>query len=129
MLSFKGDDAEIYIEQLAISVNKKLKEHLTLSSELGIAQLQADYNKTEMLSEAFKPGLENYHDPLKRELSRIVCSNEYSKIHLASCISSFMALFEKEGVPKEISNLSPGEIFYRTYQACIKLDRQFYGYI
>ena len=124
---FKKRTAESYLLELAPSVNKKVKEKVNSDSYTEEVQLKADVTKIKDILEFLGSFSDQHYSQFKQEMNSVLDSKKNNRIHLVSCINSYMAYFEEHGgMPKPVKEMTPSQAFLGLYHACISQDNNFY---
>lgn len=126
---FKKRSAEDELAELAPYVNKKVREKVISGDYNEKLQLKVDSSKLNNLLETMGSIPDEHYHLLKEEIDRILKNKQSNRIHLISCISSYMAYFEENGgLPKVLSNMTPSQLMLGLYLVCILVDDKFYKY-
>jgi hypothetical protein len=128
MSFFKQKTAEEHLQELAMSVTKKVKEKILDGDFDQELQIMADKTKASLMCEILKEDTSDACSYLVYEIGSVIKDHEWNRLHLISCISVFMAYIEQHGVfPKPLRNMSSCEVFLGVYYACINADQEFYS--
>lgn len=124
---FKKRSAEDELAELAPYVNKKVKEKVNPGEYDEGLQLKVDSSKINDLLETMGSIPDEHYHLFKEEMDRILKNKQSNRIHLISCICSYMAYFEeKGGLPKTLSNMTPSQLMLGLYFVCTLFDDKFY---
>ncbi len=124
---FKKRSAEDELAELAPYVNKKVREKVISGEYDKKLQLKVDSSKINDLLETMGSIPDEHYHLFKEEMGQILKNKQSNRIHLISCISSYMTYFEeKGGLPKTLSNMTPSQLMLGLYIVCALFDDKFY---
>ena len=124
---FKKRTSEEDLAELAPYINKKVKEKVNSDSYVEKIQIEADISKIKNLLEVFESLQDEGLQSFQEEMNSIISNKKSNRIHLISCISAYMAYFEKNGgIPKTLKHLTSCQLVLAIYWVCILFDDNFY---